>query len=106
MFPLRSTDWLFNGLSHRFSNLDSFQNDNFSGLQQHSALSYSVDTSVGQTSRHVCGHKWRQQFALETGAVEYSDMDSTFGLAFVSLDSQLETLFVAPDSVERTSAVS
>ncbi len=71
----------------------------FSGLQRHSASSYSVDASVGHTSAVTNGDIGSLS---QTGAVMYSDTDSTLGLALKLSD----TLFVASDSEEHTTAVS
>jgi hypothetical protein len=71
----------------------------FSGLQRHSASSYSVDASVGHTSAVTNGDVGSLS---QTGAVVYSGTDSTLGL---SLEST-ETLFMASDSEEHTTAVS
>jgi len=71
----------------------------FSGLQRHSASSYSVDASVGHTSAVTNGDVGSLS---QTGAVIYSDTDSTLGLALEST----ETLFVASDSEEHITAVS
>jgi hypothetical protein len=71
----------------------------FSGLRRHSASSYSVDASVGHTSAVTNSDV---SSLSQTGAVIYSDIDSTLGL---DLDST-ETVFVASDSEEHTKAVS